>query len=299
MEVSTLYRGTPQEVMIIVPVTEPGPVLDFEVYYQGKLLKDHMIYLPYDAPDYIDLTVKLEEDAYPHSTVKLKARTEVYTAYNQSGVNDAISQGIQTLQVGDNGTKVQLNSIELSNVTLINSNIQLTDCTLTDCKIIDSTYTDNGGNTITGTIIRNTEYNNTNKSVYTDTTFTECTIHDSELHMTGTIENSTITDTLIISDGLITLTNNTFNGVGAKEYFPSHLYLTGDYTVTGNTFTLIGEWEELEFNICIIKATNDFNQSKFISDNTFNLNITYETEPTNTLYYNLVDEDKIRAVRLQ
>ena len=210
----------------------------------------------------------------------------------------AIENGIQTLQIGDNETEVTLNAIELSNVTLINSNIQVSESILTDCQIINSTYTDNGGNNITSTIFKDTDYNTTAQSNYTETTFNECNIHDSEINLTGTVNDCTITDTLIISDGIINIRDNTFTGVGAKEYFPSHLYLTGDYTVTGNTFTLEGEWTELEYNMCIIKATNDFNPSQFINNNTLHLNITYQDEPINTFYYNIVDEDKIRAVRL-
>ena len=210
----------------------------------------------------------------------------------------AIENGIQTLQIGDNETEVTLNAIELSNVTLINSNIQVSESILTDCQIINSTYTDNGGNNITSTIFKDTDYNTTAQSNYNETTFNECNIHDSEINLTGTVNDCTITDTLIISDGIINIRDNTFTGVGAKEYFPSHLYLTGDYTVTGNTFTLEGEWTELEYNMCIIKATNDFNPSQFINNNTLHLNITYQDEPINTFYYNIVDEDKIRAVRL-
>ena len=50
--------------------------------------------------------------------------------------------------------------------------------------------------------------------------------------------------------------------------------------------------------MCLIKATNDFNVGEFINKNTFDLNIEYETENPSTLYYNIVDDDKIRARRV-
>lgn len=296
--IPTLYRGTPQSVQVL-NTEDDDPISDYQTYYQGRTLKDNTIQLPYDSDEYVGIMVDLKDYRYPFCTLKLKAPTTIYQAGSQDDVETAIENGIQTLQVGDTETEVTLNSITLSNVTLINSNIQVSESILTDCQIIDTTYTDNGGNNITNTIFNSVDYTNTAQSNYNEVTFTECDIHDSEINLTGTISKSTITDSLILSDGVINIQDNTFTGVGLKEYFPSHLYLTGDYTVTGNTFTLTGEWTELEYNMCIIKATNDFNPSNFIKQNNLQLNITYEDEPVNTFYYNLVDEDKIRAVKLQ
>ena len=50
--------------------------------------------------------------------------------------------------------------------------------------------------------------------------------------------------------------------------------------------------------MCIIKSIDTFNPSLFIAENTFNLNIEYSTEEPNTFYYNIVDDDKIKAKRL-
>jgi hypothetical protein len=297
VSVDTLYKGTPQEIKLYDNDTETY-ITEFQAYYQGRKLKDNIIHLPYDSDYYVNISVDLKDYRYPFCTVKLKAPTVIYQANSQSDVETAIENGIQTLQVGDNETEVTLNSIELSNVTLINSNIQVSESILTNCQIIDTVYTDNGENNITSTLFKDTDYNTTAQSNYNEVTFNECDIHDSEINLTGTITDSTITDTLIISDGVINIRDNTFTGVGAKEYFPSHLYLTGVYNVTGNTFTLEGGWTELEYNMCLIKATNNFNPSQFINNNTLNLNITYDDEPTNTFYYNIVDDDKIRAVRL-
>ena len=59
-----------------------------------------------------------------------------------------------------------------------------------------------------------------------------------------------------------------------------------------------GEWTEPSFHMCIIKTTEGFNPSRFIADNTFDLNIVIDDEPTDTFYYNIVDDDKIYARRL-
>ena len=296
--IPTLYTGTPQSIQVL-NTEDDDPISDYQTYYQGRLLKDNVIELPYDAEDYINIIVDLKDYRYPFCTVKLKAPTVIYQANTQSDVELAIENGIQTLQVGDNQNEVTLNSIELSNVTLINSNIQVSESILTDCQIIDSAYTDNGANIITDTTYNNVTITSTEtNTTYNDCILDDCTVTDAELHITGTLTNNTFNNTLIISDGIIATDNNIFNGVGSKTYFPSHLYLTGEFTLNNNTFNLTGEWEELEYNMCLIKATNNFNPSQFINNNTLNLNITYDDEPTNTFYYNIVDDDKIRAVRL-
>ena len=295
LSIPTIYKGNTQTIQLMNDTEE---ITEFQAYYKGELLNDNKITLPYDADDYIDITVDLLDNRYPNSTLKLKAPTQMYIASTLSEVETAIANGITTLQVGDTGTEVSLNGIDLTNVQLVNSNIQLTNSTLTNCTILNSQYTDNGANNINNTNFNECEITTTSISTYTDCTITECTILNSELHITGTLQDNTFNNSLIVSDGEITLTNNTFTGIGSKTYFPSHLYLTGDYTLQNNTFTMTGTFTELQFNMCLIKATNDFNVSKFINKNTFQLNITYESEPTSTLYYNIVDDDKIRARRL-
>jgi len=295
LSIPTIYKGNTQTIQLLDDTEE---ITEFQAYYKGELLTDNKITLPYDADDYIDITVDLLDNRYPNSTLKLKAPTQMYIANSQSDVETAIANGITTLQVGDTETEVLLNGIELRNITLVDSNIQLTNSTLNNCTILNSQYTDNGANTITNTIIRNTDYTNTSKSTYENTSFYNSRIQDSELQITGTIYECELTNSLIISDGTININNNTFTGIGSKTYFPSHLYLTGDYIVSGNTFNLTGTFTELSFNMCLIKATNDFNVGDFINKNTFNLNIEYETENPSTLYYNIVDDDKIRARRV-
>lgn len=295
LSIPTIYKGNTQTIQLLDDTEE---ITEFQAYYKGELLNDNKITLPYDADDYIDITVDLLDNRYPNSTLKLKAPTMMYTANSQSDVETAISQGITTLQVGDTETEVSLNGIDLTNVQLVNSHIQLNNCTLTDCQLIQSTYTDNGANNITDTNFNECEITTTQVSTYNNCAVSECTVTDSELHITGTLNNNTFNNSLIVSDGEITLTNNTFTGIGSKTYFPSHLYLTGDYIVSGNTFNLTGTFTELQFNMCLIKATNEFNVSEFINKNSFNLNITYGEENPSTLYYNIVDDDKIRARRI-
>ena len=237
---------------------------------------------------------------YANSTVKLKVATELYVASTQTELETAISNGIETIQVIDDDSTVTLNEVNLKDVTLINSNISISNSVLNNVIIHNSSYKDKGNNTLTDAILDETTITSdtTNYSTYTDCIVNECTVTSTELHITGTIDNTTLTNSLIISDGVILITDNTFTGKGSKDYFPSHLYLTGEFTVKNNTFTLNDTWSNLAYNMCIIKTLTTFNVNEFITNNTFNLNITYSTEPTNTLYYNIVDDDKIKAVRL-
>jgi hypothetical protein len=120
----------------------------------------------------------------------------------------------------------------------------------------------------------------------------------SKLLFTGRLMNCMLRNVVILSDGDVEITNSDFKGSYGADYFPNFLYLTGDYTVKNNSFTLTGEWMEPAFNMCIIKTIDGFNPSSFINDNSFDLDITYDDEPTDTFYYNIVDDDKIYARRL-
>ena len=309
MSVTKLYRGTSQRIEIIVPVTEPEPVLNFQAYYQGKKLKDNIITLPYDAPEYIDITVDLLEDAYPKTTVKLKVKTEAYVAINQQQVVAGINKGIQTMIIRDMenpNTVIPLSNLTLNDVTLIFSNIKATNCTFNNVTFKESTtFHNDTGNIVNdsvfeGAIIRSVEWDTS--LICNNCDFVACMFaRGVQLQLTsGTLTRTTIGEnSLIISDGEVEITKCIFRSYpDPKSYFPRFLYLTGDYTVTDCTFNLTDSFEELAFSMCIIKTTNDFKPSTFINHNRFNIDIEYEDEPTNTFYYNIVDDDKIKAVRL-
>lgn len=298
LSIPTLYKGTPQQVQLYNEDTEEY-ITDFQAYYKGRKLKDNIVTLDYDVDDIVDIVIDILDPTYPPSRVKLKAPTTLYTASSQSDVEDAIEQGIRTLQVVNNNTSVTLTDITLTDVLFIDSKITIDESTLTNVTILDTTYTDNGNNSLTDCTIKSSTLTSANTpSTYADCKILECEINSMELHLTGAITDSTLTNTLIISDGIIEVIGNTFTGKNSKDYFPSFLYLTGDYLAKNNTFTLNDEWTEPAFNMCIIKSIDTFNPSLFIAENTFNLNIEYSTEEPNTFYYNIVDDDKIKAKRL-
>ena len=311
LSVSTLYRGTPQTIQLINNDTEE-PITEFQAYYQGRKLKDNIIELPYDAPDVVDITVDLLDPKYPESTVKLKANTEIKLCKGSSTFKQAVEQGIQTIQLFSSSIGVTtIADMELKDITIINSRISFRDCIFNNVNFIETEKV--GAIRLSKrNILNNCNLQDlTNLQVSANTSvMNNCTLRNidsirtyptgtNQIQITGSITDCNIDNLIIISDGDLTLTNNSFSSKTTKAHFPNFLYLTGEYTVTNNTFNLTGEWEELAFNMCIIKANNDFNPSSFISNNTFNLNIAYEGEPTNTFYYCLVDDDKIKAVRLQ
>lgn len=306
LNIPTLYRGTPQKITLINSDTEEE-ITEFQAYYNGRLLKDNIITIPEGTGNVADITVDLKDPNYPYSTVKLKVNVSTYTCRNQSDVETAISEGIKYIRLHYAQDDINLDGVEFNDMTIYYS----TAGTFRNCifnnssiRIGNGNHYDNGGNVFNNCNIYSTPSTPRNLRMSTaGSVFNNCTVnniwlYNYNLYFTGTITNCRFTRSVIISDGDVTLTNNEFDGIISKDYFPNFLYLTGDYTVTGNTFNLEGEWEELAFNMCIIKTTNDFNPSQFINNNIFNLNITYEDEPTNTFYYNIVDDDKIRAVRL-
>lgn len=305
-----LYKGTPQKIKI---KTNDGVYIDkFQAYYNGKKLEDNIINLPHDVSDVIEITVDLLDPNYPNSTLKLKVGTELYNVEVMSDLVYAINNGIRTIKIV--GTVLpyyviptQLYDVNLKDIVIVDSNFTLLkNITLENVKILNSNIT--MGNEI---IFNNCEIQETTLTnglpLLVPTMYNECTIKESiidnmELHFTGVITDSTLRNSLIISDGVTELINNIFTGIFpglySKKYFPSFLYLTGDYLIKSNTFNLTGEWDELNYNMCIIKTLQGFNPNEFLDMNNLNINITFETEDPNTFYYNLVDDDKIRAVRL-
>lgn len=288
-----LYKGTPQKIKI---KTIDGNYIDrFQAYYQGRKLQDNIIDLAYDVDDVIDITVDLLDPNYPNSTLKLKVATELYEVSSQAELETVIEQGIRTIKI----TSFTLENISLNDLLIVNSNFTVNTSTLENVNILDSAL-EIGEDVIfnnceiSGTTLNNTLYS----TIFNNCRIIESIIEDMELHYTGAITNTTLTNSLIISDGAIEVRGNIFNGAYSKEYFPSYLYVTGDYFIRNNTFNLTGEWEELQYNMCIIKTLQGFSPNELINANNFNLNITYDSEDPNTFYYNIVDDDKIRAVRL-
>ena len=251
--------------------------------------------LPYDVEDFIEITVDLLDSNYPTSTLKLKVATEVFEVNSISDLNYAIENNILNFKINI----FDISGFELEGCTIHDSNIGCAESTFENATFENCTFTDQGEN-----IFNHVSFDNCNLlgaseniSKFNNVNITNCTIQGIEFHITGVIKNSILTSSLIISDGFVELTNNNFEGKYEKEYFPSFLYLTGTYSVTQNTFTLDDEWEELAFNMCVIKTTT-FAPREFLNTNTVNMNIIYGSEEPNTFYYNLVDDDKIRAVRL-
>ena len=315
LSVSTLYRGTPQTIQLINNDTEE-PITEFQAYYQGRKLKDNNIELPYDAPDIIDITVDLLDPEYPESTVKLKANTELKVCTTATEFEEAIAQGIRTMKVHDYSSPGYALTISgmVNDVTFIDSRIRLSNSTLNNVTFIqieDSHSTLYSGylHISSDTSLNNCTIQNLTWVEVSTVEFNNCTLKGIGLitrasptalglRITGTITDCNIQQLIVFSDGDITLINNTFMGDARRDYFPSFLYLTGEFTVKNNAFILEKRFEELAFNMCIIKTNPGFNPSQFIANNTFDLNIIYAEEPPNTFYYCLVDDDKIRAVRL-
>jgi hypothetical protein len=186
----------------------------------------------------------------------------------------------------------------------------VTDSIFNNVTFLDGAIFEEGGNTYNNCTLKGLLINglSATSSVipiakYNNSDIINCEVTALELHAaTGNINSCRFEDGIIISDGDITITDSRFSnewdaGLDIKTYFPRFLYLTGNYEVKGNEFYFSGIFDTLSFDMCIIK-TVELDVNQFINDNTFHLNIRYESEPRSTLYYNLVDDDTIKAVRL-
>jgi hypothetical protein len=313
LTVSTLYKGASQKITIL-NADNDAEISDFQAYYQGRKLKDNIIDLPYDVDDVIDITVDLRDNNYVNSTVKLKANTELKYCKTETQIKNAINNGIKTVQAYPTGSgAISVTDVEWEGVTFIDSHIRFLRCKLDNITFIGTENKNNERIRIqTKTVANNCIFDNIPKfDASRDARLNNCALKSTDVKgyslsdngaipivFTGTIENCTISECIILSDGDITITDCTFTGTSDKDYFPNFLYLTGNYTVKNNSFTLEDEWTAPAFNMCIIKTNPDFNPADFIANNTFDLNITYGDEPTDTFYYCFVDDDRIKARRL-
>jgi hypothetical protein len=302
----SLYKGTPQHLQLLEDDTYTV-VYDFQAYYQGRKLKDNIIELPYDAPDIVDVVVDVNDRRYPPARVKLKVKTSIYSCKNKSKVVTAINKGIKSIKINGASSSTTINEVTFNDMYIDFDRGTFKDCTFNNCIIHFSGVIldchDGGGNVFNNCRL----YSESVKRFTIDaegTVYNNCNVEyilfygASRLVFTGTLNNCMFRKVLILSDGDVEITDSDFAGSYGKDYFPNFLYLTGEYTVKGNSFELSGEWTEPLFNMCIIKTVDGFNPSQFINDNSFDLDITYDDEPTDTFYYNIVDDDKIYARRL-
>ena len=304
LSIPMIYANNKQQIQLLN--NETGEyITDFQAYYKGELLVDNMFNVPplsEGENGYIPITIDLLDNRYPNCTLKMKSPIKFYKCISQQEVETALENGITYFGI-ENTT---INGLELNNIHITFENSRFVNCVFNDCDLLigaGSNYDD--GNIFnyckiysTSTILMSL-YGNYGNSIFNDCTIDNLQLRNYDLHFTGTINDCHIRNTLIISDGDIEITGTEFySRQTRKSYFPAFLYLTGDYNVTGNSFRMTSTFTKLSFNMCLIKATNDFNVSEFIQQNNFELNITYDDEPTNTLYYNIVDDDKIRARRV-
>lgn len=308
--VDTLYKGTPQEVKLKIKGTSTY-ITKFQAYYKGRKLKDNIIELPYDVADeIIDLTIDLQDHEYVQSTIKLKANAEIYWCDTQSEIEDAIDLGIKTFGIGGRGVSPIISGLELNDCTITYIMAGVTDSIFNNVTFLDGAIFEKGGNTYNDCTLQGLLINGLSATSsfipiakYNNSDIINCEVTALELHAaTGNINSCRFEDGIIISDGDITITDSRFSnewdaGLDIKTYFPRFLYLTGNYEVKGNEFYFSGIFDTLSFDMCIIK-TVELDVNQFINDNTFHLDIRYESEPRSTLYYNLVDDDTIKAVRL-
>ena len=265
--------------------------------------------------DVVDVVINIKDRRFPPVRVKLKVKTRVYTATNLSQLNTALEQGIRTLKLTLSLSNPVSDKVLEDMVFIDSNNVVFEGCTLNNVSFIQITnrgrsggqIIDGGENTFNNCIVDTnvwTVYDLQSKYAEMEFKNTRIVSRNCPLYLTnGTFNGCEINQCTLISDGNVTITNNTFNSTPSssypvKDYFPSSLYLTGGYTVKGNLFKLNDEWESPAFNMCIIKTVDGFNPSQFINDNSFDLNIIYDDEPTDTFYYNIVDDDKIYARRV-
>ena len=298
--IDNLYLGCRNKIKLYYDGVETD---NFEVYYQGNLLKDKIIDMRTDLTSSdINLTIKITDSAYYNTSVQINALCELFTITNQDDLNEAIENKYNTITFAE--------SFDVEDVPfdyplkIINSHLSFVNCSFVDDLILkdcvltldEEDYIFKNLTLEDTTISKSSSVENVfayikvlNQLKCYRSILTDMFVHCGE---DAIIDNNIFNDSLIFSDNQITISNSTFNGCPTSDY-PNMLYLTGEYNVMNNNFILTGIFDALTFNMCIIKTLKGFDVDKFIANNNYNVNITIDEREYNSFTYCLVDDDTI------
>ena len=301
---NNLYLGCNNKIKVYFDGVETDK---YDIFYQGKILKDSVLNMIDDLETTdINLTIKINDPNYYNTSVQVNAICQVFTITNEDDLAEAIENQYTTISFAEPFT--------IENITfdyplrIINSELTLTNCsfnddlTLMNCNITldENDYVFNNLTIENTTISKKSSVEEAFAYIKVlshlkcvDSSLTSIFTHCGENSM---FDNNTFNDSLIFSDNKVTISNSIFNGHPISDY-PNMLYLTGEYNVANNNFILSGTFEELTFNMCIIKALKDFDADKFISNNDYEVNISVDGDEYDSFTYCLVDDDTIYTKR--
>lgn len=276
---------------------------NYEAYYKGDFLKDNILDLTNESDiAYAPLTIKITDFNYYKTKMLTNVPVEIFTITTQEDLEEAISNEYATISFAS--------GFEIEDITfdyplkIINSNISFSNCSFNkDLTLKDCTVTLNNEDyifnnlTLDGTTINKDEtvedafayIKISNQLNAYESIFSSIFIHCGE---NASFNEDNLTNSLIFSDNEITITNSNFTGQPISDY-PNMLYLTGNYNVMNNNFELSGIFDELTFNICIIKSLANFNADRFISNNSYDVDISVDGQDYTSFLYCLVDDDTI------
>lgn len=295
---NTLYRGNTQTVEVYFD----DELIDSKYYdllYQNQVLSDGKITIDEDTTD-LELEIYLKHPEYISTKLKYNLTVDWYTSNSQEELEEALELGLTTLKANNS----LLSNIELNNITFRGgSELRLSNCKLNNVKF-------NGGaihlldskNRFVGCELKQVAILGDHNKLY----LTNSIIKESELMeriFFACNENCIITDnnnifnSLIFSDDMITITNNDFDECTPEfgEYYPSTLYLTGEFECRNNEFrqqmTMVNDFF---FGLALIKTIKDTDIDEFIRLNDIYTHIIVGGDDySGALFYSYIDESKL------
>lgn len=299
---NTLYRGNTQTIEVYFD----GELIDSKYYdllYQNQVLTDNKITIGEDVTD-LELEIYLKHPEYISTKLKYNLTVDYYEFNSQAGLEQALELGLTNIKANN----PRLSDIELNNITFGgDSSLRLSNCKLNNVTFDGGfVFLNDSENRFVGCELKRVSlHGNDNKLYLTNSTIKECQRVRQVFFVCNEnciITNNSIFNSLIFSDDMITITDNRFDECTPEfgEYYPSTLYLTGEFKCVNNRFNQFVEGNDFFFGVALIKTIKDTNIDEFIRLNDIGTTITIGGDDySGALFYSLIDDSKLHYKEIE
>lgn len=294
---NTLYRGNTQTIEVYFD----GELIDSKYYdllYQNQVLTDNKITIGEDVTD-LELEIYLKHPEYISTKLKYNLPVDYYNCYSQEDIEAGLEIGLNTIQLISN---ISLSSIVLDGITIIRNNMNNI-LYISDCEFNNITFKNCGWIIVNDSkskfincTINNCILDGEYRIYFVNSKISKSTIQSAFLVCSENciIDNNNVNSGLIFSDDMITITNNRLHsGLIAWNYYPSCLYLTGEFDCRNNRFVARRMLNTFGFSTALLKTIPETDIDEFIRLNNFDIMITVDEEEYNGLFYSLIDDSKL------
>lgn len=298
---NTLYRGNTQTVEVYFD----GELVDSKYYdllYQNKVLNDNKITIGEDVTE-LELEMWLKHPDFIETKLKYNLQVDYCDCYTQEDIETALTNGLSTIRLISD---ISLSGIILNGIKIIRNNanevLYISDCEFNNILFENCGWiiAEDSKSRFINCTINNCIIEGNHRIYFVNTKIINSVIQYLFLVCSENciIDNSSLNIGLIFSDDMITITNNRLQAVSIKSYYPSCLYLTGNFDCRNNQFVEHIMQNKLGFSVALLKTIPETDIDEFIRFNNFDINIRIGSTIYTGFFYSLVDDSKLHYKEL-